>query len=208
MDEIRKPGRRPTSIFDTPTEPVVDKIPTPVPEIQDHPPIGRKKAGRKKKSIFKFLALFLSILSIGILVYMYITVKQTTPPPLPKDAVAGLSFKIYYPTRMPQGYQFKKGSITALNGLLFYKFENDKKIITVSEQVAPPKSFKLSSLEGYTSITVPAGKAATGKSVGNPSVIILTDTTLINITSSKGVSKDTVISFAQKMNLFVPPDSL
>ena len=166
------------------------------------------KLKSKKKVYVTLIAFIIFILCAGISIYAYTSWKQSIPPALSQDSIGTLNFQVYYPSRMPPGFRFKKGSISSQNGLFFYKFINGKKVITVTEQVAPPKSFKLTNLKGYTSISVPIGKAATGTSVGNPSVIIVTDTTLVNITSTKGVPKENVFFLAQKMELFVPPGSL
>lgn len=162
-----------------------------------------------KKVIVNAVELTLSIFCIGILINLFVSWRHTIPPALPTEAISSLNYQIYYPTQMPAGYRYKKDSANSHNGLLFYKFVRGKNVITVTEQTAPPKSINLYKISGgYTKLNIPLGDAGVGTSVGNPAVMIITDTTLINITSSKGVAKDQVISLAKKMKLFVPPDTL
>jgi len=159
-----------------------------------------------KRGLLKILTIVVSVFCIGALVYLYIAREQGIPPSLPQDTISSLNYQVFYPTRIPKGYSYKKGTATSHNGLLFYKFVNGKKVITITEQAAPPKYIDLNKIvEGYTALKVPIGRAAVGTSVGNPSVIIITDTTLINITSSKGVAKNQVTSLAQKMKLVESP---
>ncbi len=161
---------------------------------------AKKRLTFTKRGLIKILAILLGVLCIVMGVYQYIAWRHSFPPPLPKDAISSLNFKVFYPTRMPKGYRYKNDSATSHNGLLFYKFINGKKLITVTEQAAPPKNIDLHKIvEGYTDLKVTIGQAAVGTSVGNPSVIIITDTTLINITSGKGVTKNEVIDVAQKI---------
>lgn len=163
----------------------------------------------KNRDFLKILAVTLGIFLIGILGYLYNSYRRSFPPSLPQSVIGSVNFKIYYPSRVPSGYLYKKGSATSHNGLLFSKFINGKKIITVTEQAAPAANIDFNKLEGgYTSIESSIGRAAVGISVGNPSIIIITDSTLISINSSKGVPKDQVIGFAKNMKLIVVPNML
>ena len=174
------------------------------------PPKQRFSDIKVTRKVFKkIIAVIIGAVCTGILIYFYIAWRQSIPTPLPTDAVSSLNFEVYYPSRIPSGYSYKKNSATSHNGVLFFKFVNGKKIITVTEQAVPPKSLDVYKIAGgYTALKISIGKAGLGTSVGWPSVIIITDSTLINITSSQGVTKDQVIAVAQKMELFVPPGSL
>jgi hypothetical protein len=152
-----------------------------------------------RRGLLKVLLGLAVVFCIGLAIYVFITWKQSIPPALPQEITSSVYYQIYEPSHMPKGYTFKSDSVTSHNGLIFYKFVNGKKVITVTQQATPKSNIDLSKLEGYTSLQVPAGKAASGQSVGNPSAIIITDSTLINITSSKGVTKQEVTSVAQRM---------
>jgi len=163
----------------------------------------------KRWLVRKALPVSIGIVCVGFIIYLFLMWKQTIPTPLPQDSVSSLNYQVYYPSHIPSGYRYKTGSATSHNGLLFFKFNNGKKVITVTEQAAPPKSLDvIKILGGYTSLSLSIGKAGVGASVGRPAVIIITDTTLINITSSQGVTKDQVIAIAQKMKLLEPEGTL
>ncbi len=159
--------------------------------------LHRLKTGRK--GFLKVLAGVVVVFCIGFAVYSFVAWRQSIPPPLSQDITSSVYYQIYQPSQMPRGYHLKPDSVTSHNGLVIYKLISGKNTITVTQQAAPHTSIDLSKLEGYTSLNVPIGRAASGQSVGNPSAIIITDSTLINITSSKGVTKQEVTDIAQKM---------
>lgn len=162
--------------------------------------LGRAKLARlpSRKTLLLFLvaAIFLASVSGG---YAYYLTRRAVTPPLPMNLVAATSFRVYYPERLPSGYQYMTGSAKFVTGLFSYKLKNGSKVITVLEQAAPPKAIDLGAVEGFTSLKVATGRAAIGQIVGNPSAIVITDSTLVNITSSKGVSKESVTLIAQKL---------
>lgn len=58
--------------------------------------------------------------------------------PIPKSARKGLTFQLYYPTKLPAGYTVKKDSFENKDGsLIFYILTPDNKEVGVSEQPLP-----------------------------------------------------------------------
>lgn len=58
--------------------------------------------------------------------------------PIPKSARKGLTFQLYYPTKLPAGYYVKEDSFENKDGsLIFYIVTPDNKAIGVSEQPLP-----------------------------------------------------------------------
>lgn len=155
----------------------------------------------RRTTVLKILVAGLMTVGIGAAIYSYTSWKQTIPPPLPQDLISSVGYPVYYPSHIPRGYHFKVDSIANHNGLLFYKFINGNRVITVTQQATPAQKVDLNKLEGYSELQLTIGRAATGQSVGNPSVIILTDSTLVNITSNKDVTKDQVLTVAKNMKL-------
>jgi hypothetical protein len=109
-----------------------------------------------------------------------------------------VSFTVYYPSKLPSGYKYTDDSVKLNSGLFYYKLHNGKKTVTVTQQ-AVFGTVNLQKLPKYSSLDVPAGPAALGISVGNPSAVVSTGSTLVSINSSKGVSKDTVIAIAKNI---------
>jgi hypothetical protein len=164
--------------------------PKPIEEVID--PLGWRKFTR----LFIILGVIV-ILSGGGLWYGLNTHQGVSI--LPMSIVNEVSFKVYFPPKETAGYGYSLGTAKYNNGLLSYKLNNRTNIITVIEQVAPPKAIDLTVLPGYSKLELAIGQAVIGQSIGNPSVIILTDSTLINMTSSKNVTPSDIARVAHDM---------
>jgi hypothetical protein len=121
------------------------------------------------------------------------------PPAQLVNIADSIYYPIYYPSRLPSGYSYTDGSAKIQNSFVYYKLHNGTKTITVTQQAVPASSVNLQKLPEYSNLNVPAGPAAIGVSVGNPSAVVAADSTLVNVNSSKGVSKDTVIAVAKNI---------
>lgn len=201
MEEIKRRKKQQRLILSDPlpeyaqSSTALSQAPHPQPAIQH---FFRYGPTRRRSIIILIVAA--SIMSISFCIYCFISWRQTFPPALPENIRSSVLYQVYYPSQVPAGYRFKTDSAKSHNGLLFFKFTHGKKVITVTEQAAPAINLDFSKIEGgYTTLLLPLGKAAVGTSVGNPSIIIVTDTTLISINSNKGVSKNDVLAVAQKI---------
>jgi hypothetical protein len=145
--------------------------------------------------------IILAVLIIGgISSAIFLISSRPAPAPQLVSLADNISFPVYYPSTLPHGYSYIDNSAKIQSGLIYYKLHNGTKVISVTQQpISSPSSVNLQKLPRYSSLNVPAGPAAIGVSIGNPAVVILTGSTLVNINSSKGVSKDSVIAVARNM---------
>lgn len=164
--------------------------------------IPKLSRSRVPKKMILVLSAILLISCIGTS-YYYFNKKSTATAmlPLPANIINGVDFPLYVPSMLPTGYGYKAGSANIRNGILFYKLSSGAKTITITEQSLPSIAIDLTKVPSYSSLKVPAGRGAIGVSVGNPSVIIMTDTTMININSTKDTPKDIVSNLAQSITL-------
>jgi hypothetical protein len=159
-----------------------------------------KRLLKDKWLLIAFIAIVLFV-SFGIGYYYLHNKPPTSVSFLPASIVNSVNFPVYLPSKIPTGYDYEVDSANIRNGILFYKITSGAKIITITEQSKPSKSIDLNAIPSYASLTVLAGKAAIGISVGNPAAIIMTPSTLVTINSTKGTLKDTVVTIAQSMSL-------
>ncbi|MBX4201974.1 hypothetical protein KW803_03755 [Candidatus Saccharibacteria bacterium] len=166
-------------------------------------PKADKKNRSKPKSRRKYLKLAISLfVVIALATVGYLLLRPKTPPPVfPSQIANTVSYPIYYADNAGDGYTYKEGSASNRAGVIFYTLQNRKKNIIVSQQNAPTNPVNLKSLPKHSSLDIPIGQAVVGTGLGNPSIVITTPKTLIQITSNKGVTKDEIIHLAQKLVL-------
>lgn len=157
----------------------------------------RTKDNSKRLKLTAAIVLIFAISSIGYLIMR----PKPAPAVFPAQIANTVSYPIYYADDKADGYTYQQASATNRAGIIFYTLGNRKKNIIVSQQNAPTKPVNLSSLPKYIKIDVPIGQAVIGTGLGNPSIVIITPKTLIQITSDKGVTKDDITKVAQKMSL-------
>jgi hypothetical protein len=142
----------------------------------------------------------IGIITAAVLVLVVIWLMALrNPQPLPSSIRKATHYTLYYPSQLPQGYAYKKGSTRLDGGMVFYNLVNDRRTISVSLQAAPPQAIDLKSLVGFQNLDTAAGKAAVGKNGDNPTIIISTNTTLITINGSAGTPQDVVGAIAKNM---------
>jgi hypothetical protein len=163
------------------------------------PKISSRKDHRKKNT--KKLVLILVVVA-GIVAASMLLIRQDQEvTPFPVDITAGLPYRVYYPQAKTSGYSYKDGTAKLQSGILFYTLANGSKKIFVTEQAVPSKAINLKSLPKHSPIDMPIGRAVIGTGLGNPSIVIITPTTLVQLTSSKGVTKTDIINVAQKLTV-------
>jgi hypothetical protein len=121
--------------------------------------------------------------------------------PLPGSVTKHALFPLYYPSPVPDGYSYMRGSATIENGILFYALGTNNKSndIRISEQAVPAAPPDLNHIAGFTTMQTLAGNTAIGTSLNKPMAIILSNTTLITITGSKSTPSDIVSEVARAM---------
>lgn len=103
----------------------------------DNPQIASKRSTN-----FKIITLVASgiIITLGLVAGGLIWRQHIVDArnPIPKAARKGLTFQLYYPTKLPEGYSVKEDSFENKDGsLIFYIISPDNKEIGVSEQPLP-----------------------------------------------------------------------
>lgn len=91
---------------------------------------------------------------------------------------------------MPAGYTYMKDTATFQIGQVYYKFSDGRKRVTVKEEPIADTKPNLNLLAGFTQFDSPIGKAAIGTSVGQPTAVIVTNTTVITMNTFGGVSQN------------------
>ena len=161
------------------------------------------KTPRKRRRTTKTRIIVLSILLVVSLelagggLYYY---RQRSDWPIPKTVRSQVQFPIYYPSPMPNGYIYQKGSAKVQDGILFYKIASGNRVIVISEQAIPVAPPDLNNLIGFKKLVTLAGNAAVGSNNGQPIAIVLSNTTLIDINGSKNVPNDVVGNLAESMS--------
>jgi hypothetical protein len=154
----------------------------------------------KNKFIIPALALFVLLVAfISAGIYFH-----RSTPPLPKTVTGGVNFPVYYPSYLPKGYAFDKSSTHLENQILFFGLSNKKEKISISEQAAPknPPDFELILKRNvsFKKLDVTGGQAIYGVSQNIPAAIILTNTTLINISGSSNIPLDNIAKITQSLS--------
>ena len=151
--------------------------------------------GNRKLWVISILLVVSLGLAGGGLYYYH----QRSDWPIPKTVRSQIQFPIYYPSPMPNGYNYQKGFAKVQNGILFYKITSGNRIIVISEQAIPNAPPDLNNLIGFKKLVTLAGTAAVGSNNGQPIAIVLSNTTLIDINGSKNVPNDVVGNLAESM---------
>jgi len=119
--------------------------------------------------------------------------------PIPRSIRQAVSFTLYYPNALPQGYSLRSKSVRGDSGIVFYSLANDKRQVNVSQQPLPSNPPNLNNLGGFSKLEATAGKAAVGANGSSPTAIILSNTTLITINGTPGTPQDVVTNIAKAM---------
>jgi len=159
---------------------------------------NQKRNGRHSKKVLAAIIVLFCTLIIVISAVIFKPGHKTALQ-FPAQIADSLNYPIYYPANVTNGYQYQPDSAKIRATILFFTLTHDSKSIFVTEQPIPNSAINLSSLPKYTSLSLPIGQAVVGTGLGNPSVVIITPSTLIQLTSNKGVTKSEIISIAQAM---------
>jgi hypothetical protein len=147
---------------------------------------------RSRNKISKKLTIVIAILLAAAAIFGagYLLKGSNDSNGIPASITRQVNYDLYFPSPMPPGYIYMKDTATFQIGQVFYKFANGKKRVTVNEQPMPETKPNLNLLAGYTQFQSAVGKAAIGTSVGEPTAVVLTPTTIITMHCIGGVSQD------------------
>jgi hypothetical protein len=147
------------------------------------------------------LAAVLAVLVIAIASgAIYINYIRPADSPFSKTIKQSVGFPIYYPSSLPAGYQYAKGSAKIDASLLYYNLSSGNQTIYVTEQAAPQNPPSLSGLPNFKPLNTFAGQAAIGIDHGTPVGIIISNTTLVNLRASNDVPNDVLAKTIQAMS--------
>jgi len=191
FNEVRHPIPRKSPA--PPNRPVPEeRAPEPQPRQS-----SRKDQRRWRSVLWSGIAITVVLAIIGGSLFFYI---HHDSDPLPASITKNASFALYYPSPVPTGYAYKKGSAKINDGVVFFTLNSADYDITVSEQQAPFNPPQLSNLPGFTTIQTSAGSSVIGVTLQKPIAITLTNTTLITITGTEKTPSDVVATLAKTMN--------
>ena len=203
MDDM-KSRRRPAvaeslrHAYQPPPEPDMEEPAAPPTEYHHRPNASEPRTPNRKRRWPKVALIVILLIAIGFGVLLFRT--KDSGPPFPQDITSGLAYPVYYSKNATRGYSYQPGSAKVKAGILFFTMTNGSKKIFITEQATPTVGVNLSSLPKHTNLDITIGKAVLGTGLGNPSIVIIAPSTLIQLTSSKGVTQADVISIAQKMS--------
>jgi hypothetical protein len=162
-------------------------------EAQNVPKNHRKKRG--KRLLLILIVLLLAALGGGG--WWYFSNSSTG---IPKKIVHSVNFPVYYPSPLPAGYSYEKGSAKVSGSLLVYNLQSGSMRISVTEQAAPAHPPSLSDLPNFKSIDTLAGQAVIGSDRGIPVGILISNTTIVNLRTSNEVPNDVLGKVVQAMS--------
>ncbi len=178
--------------------------PQPVPQNHESPaPPSKTSKKSRKKPIILSLVTLLVLIGLGAGGWFYL---HRNNSPIPENIKTQAGFAIYYPSSIPDGYTYDRGSANINKKIVSYSLSSGNNKIIVSEESVPSTPPDLSALQkfnpSFKDIDAPAGKAVSGidSASGRPVAIIETNTTLINISGSKGVPADVISNLIQNMS--------
>ena len=163
---------------------------------------------RISKKVVGSVVLVVVIVSLlGVMVFHKKTV--ITPPSQPLATIPlsvrrSVSFPLYFPSAPSPGYSLLTDSVRTDSGVVFFAFSKGVFRVFVSEQTPPqklPDFQKLKDLLGFKKLDEPyATDAVIGAYAGQPTAIILTNTTMITLTSANNTPSDVIIDFAKSLH--------
>jgi hypothetical protein len=125
---------------------------------------------------------------------------------LPETIANQVTFPLYYPAKMPPGFQLDKDSFSATSQVVTYSVTyGDSRNLVVSQQPTPKdfdfEKFYLNSLFGAKEVITPLGKAVIGQIDEAAFASIVTDRTWIIVNAKSGL---TAIEMERFIAGFVP----
>lgn len=164
----------------------------------DQQTIPDKQPRRKRK----WLWLIIIVVVIASVVTTVI-IKNKNSNPFPKNIRTSADFPLYYPDSLPSGYELSRASIKYDRNIVFYNISHGNSEIRISEQSKPTNPPDFSAIQkaysSFRKVDIPAGQAISGDYRGTPTAIMLTNTTLINLSASQGTPEDVLVKLVQSL---------
>jgi len=174
-------------------------VPANPPEEKTPPkPPGHKKNRLRFAVIGGVTLLVIIVVGLGFF-------KLRSGDGLPKSIVKSSNLTLYYPSELPRGYALDRSTAREVDGIVFFTIKDtasDRQIV-FSEQVAPTNPPDFDAIQKSSSSLKKANVAGSQGVIGvyqsTPTAIILTNTTLINISGSKNTPEDAVANLVKSL---------
>jgi hypothetical protein len=157
---------------------------------------NKKPRPQRKNALL--ISLVLVLVAVAVLLAWHFKSQDSTS--LPQSVLKSADFPVYYPSKLPSGYQLDDTSITVQKQTLFYNLKKDAGVIHISEQAAPEQRPDLKSIDGFGEVSSVAGQAVLGTVNGRSTGILLTKSTLVTINGSKDIPNEIIGTLVQNMN--------
>jgi hypothetical protein len=161
-----------------------------------------QKSSRSRKS--KWIVATLAVLLVaggttGFLIYKH---KSAIASPIPAAISKQVSFDLFYPNPLPNGFTFDPSSLRYDgSAMVSFILQSGDKRISIIEQPLPSNNLHLDSAVGLNAVDSPNGKAYVGKDKAIPAGIVTTSKTLVNISGTSNVPDDAISSIVQNLKL-------
>jgi hypothetical protein len=110
-----------------------------------------------------------------------------------------VGYTLYAPSSTVGAYTLDPDSLRNNNGFVTFSLKNGQQAMTITEQEAPPNPPPLSSFEGFDKLDLAIGNGVVGTAGSRTISVIATDSAVINITGSEGVSKSALSTVATSL---------
>lgn len=162
--------------------------------------LERQTAQRKqrRKRVFFSVVSALLIVALAAGAWMYYEQNSSFAHQL-KSLDAG--YTLYAPSSSNTGgYTVDRSSLRNSSGFVIYTLRNGQRSITVTQQAIPSNPPDLTTFKGFDKLGLTAiGDGVVGQTEGRTISVIVTDSTVINITGSTGVTQSTVSVVASSL---------
>jgi hypothetical protein len=151
-----------------------------------------RKKQRRKRFLLSVIAILLTVaLAAGLFVWHKQSISFSH-----RLKALNVGYTLYAPSAKVGAYTLDQESLQNNNGFVTFSMKNGQQAITLTEQEAPPNPPPLSSFAGFDKLDLAIGNAVVGTAGSRTISVIVTDSAVINITSSEGVSKSAVSNLA------------
>jgi hypothetical protein len=145
--------------------------------------------------------IFIVIVILGA--YLFFTFQDAGT--LPKNVTKASNLTLYYPTKLPKGYRLDQSTAKYSGGVVFFTLKDvaGNRQVVFTEQAAPanPPDFDAiqKSYSNFKKISIAGGQGVIGTYRQAPTAIILTNTTLINMSGSSNTPLDTATALVKSL---------
>lgn len=163
----------------------------------------------RKKPKIKYLLIIVLVLIVLILAGIFLYLQKASANPFPADIRKGVSYRLIYPTRLPNGFHVDSESFSKSQGIISFKIVRGTSNIFVTEQLKPTdfnfEDFHLKQIDGAHTVLALAGKAVVGTVQTNKRVLasvisLVTPDNWVFVTTNDHIDSKTLDQLAESFN--------